>query len=108
MTSTPASRRRSRCLPCTRDVLSSLATATYAPGPTGSGTTFALAGAYVLAGEVRKLGDDIDAALVGYERVMGPLIEEVQKIPFGDSSHCCAADCLEHFGCGMSLFKLVT
>ena len=53
----------------------------YAPGLTGAGTTLALAGAYVLAGEVCKHNNDISAALEGYEKQMRPLITEMQKQP---------------------------
>ncbi|KAH8647385.1 hypothetical protein BX600DRAFT_389906 [Xylariales sp. PMI_506] len=53
----------------------------YAPGPTGAGTTLALAGAYVLAGEVSRSGGDLAAALRGYEEQMRPLITDMQVIP---------------------------
>lgn len=53
----------------------------YAPGPTGSGTTLALAGAYLLAGEVSKYKGDIAAGLRGYEKQMRPIIHDLQKIP---------------------------
>jgi 2-polyprenyl-6-methoxyphenol hydroxylase-like FAD-dependent oxidoreductase len=75
----------------------------YAAGPTGTGTSLALAGAYVLAGEVAKQqlrktqehddagwrkeggGDDdlildLRAALEGYERVMRPVVDELQGV----------------------------
>lgn len=55
----------------------------YAPGPTGAGTTLALTGAYVLAGEVAKHKGDLAAGLRGYEEVMRPIIDEMQKIPMG-------------------------
>ncbi|KAJ5605789.1 hypothetical protein N7510_008570 [Penicillium lagena] len=56
----------------------------YAPGPTGAGTSLALAGAYILAGEVgsRHKGD-LAAGLRGYEERMRPLIDDLQKIPLG-------------------------
>lgn len=53
----------------------------YAAGPTGGGTSLALAGAYMLAGEVGKHTDDLVAGLRGYEQQMRPIIEEMQKIP---------------------------
>ncbi|KAG7005196.1 FAD-dependent monooxygenase [Physcia stellaris] len=53
----------------------------YAPGPTGGGTTLALAGAYLLAGEISKHQGDIVAGLNGYEQRMRPIITEMQKIP---------------------------
>ena len=54
----------------------------YAPGFTGGGTSLALAGAYLLAGEVgcRHKGD-LAAGLRGYEEVMRPIIDELQKTP---------------------------
>lgn len=55
----------------------------YAPGPTGGGTTLALTGAYVLAGEICKHKGDIDAAFAGYEETMRPIITDFQKIPPG-------------------------
>ncbi|KAK4035353.1 oxidoreductase [Parachaetomium inaequale] len=56
----------------------------YAAGPTGGGTSLALTGAYVLAGEVccRHKGD-LGGALKGYEAVMRPVVGELQKIPWG-------------------------
>ncbi len=53
----------------------------YAPGPTGAGTSLALAGAYVLAGEVAKHKGDLAAGLKGYEKQMRPLIADLQKVP---------------------------
>ncbi|KAI4168747.1 MAG: hypothetical protein LQ346_009034 [Caloplaca aetnensis] len=53
----------------------------YAPGPTGTGTTLAMTGAYVLAGEVCKNRGDVAAGLKGYEERMRPIIEDMQKIP---------------------------
>jgi 2-polyprenyl-6-methoxyphenol hydroxylase-like FAD-dependent oxidoreductase len=52
-----------------------------AAGPTGGGTTLAMAGAYLLAGEVLKAKGDIRKGLEGYEREMQPLIKELQKVP---------------------------
>jgi 2-polyprenyl-6-methoxyphenol hydroxylase-like FAD-dependent oxidoreductase len=53
-------------------------------GPTGTGTSLALAGAYVLAGEVcvRHKGD-VRAGLRGYEEVMRPIVRDLQRIPPG-------------------------
>jgi 2-polyprenyl-6-methoxyphenol hydroxylase-like FAD-dependent oxidoreductase len=53
----------------------------YAPGPTGTGTTLAMVGAYLLAGEVCKHKGNLDAALRGYETQLRPLINDLQKIP---------------------------
>ena len=53
----------------------------YAAGPTGGGTSLALAGAYMLAGEVGKHTGDLTAGLKGYEQQMNTFIKEMQKIP---------------------------
>ncbi|KAF2499920.1 FAD/NAD(P)-binding domain-containing protein [Lophium mytilinum] len=53
----------------------------YATGPAGGGTSLALAGAYILAGEVGKHTGDLAAGLKGYEQQMRPIIKEMQKIP---------------------------
>ncbi|KAF3759961.1 FAD/NAD(P)-binding domain-containing protein [Cryphonectria parasitica EP155] len=55
----------------------------YAPGPTGCGTSLALTGAYVLAGEINRHKGDVDAGLRAYEERMRPIIEDMQKIPPG-------------------------
>ena len=53
----------------------------YAPGPTGTGTTLAMTGAYVLAGEICKNKGNLAAGLKGYEERMRPIINDMQKIP---------------------------
>ena len=54
----------------------------YAPSNfTGAGTTLALAGAYVLAGEVGKHKGNLAAGLKSYEERMRPIIDDLQKIP---------------------------
>jgi 2-polyprenyl-6-methoxyphenol hydroxylase-like FAD-dependent oxidoreductase len=53
----------------------------YSAGPTGGGTSLALAGGYVLAGEILAHSGDLEAGLRGYEDRMRPLITEFQKIP---------------------------
>ena len=53
----------------------------YAPGPTGAGTTLAIAGAYLLAGEVSKHKGHLAAGLNGYEEKMRPIIRDMQKVP---------------------------
>ncbi|KAL3476351.1 hypothetical protein BJX99DRAFT_270522 [Aspergillus californicus] len=53
----------------------------YAPGPVGTGTSLALAGAYILAGEIGKHPGDLAIGLREYEEKMRPLITEMQKIP---------------------------
>ena len=55
--------------------------AAYAPGFTGTGTTLALTGSYVLAGEILRNWGDIQAGLRGYEQVMKPLIKEMSWVP---------------------------
>ena len=53
----------------------------YAAGNTGGGTSLALAGAYMLAGEISEHAGDLAAGLRGYEQRMRPLIKEMQKTP---------------------------
>lgn len=55
----------------------------YAPGPTGGGTTLAIAGAYLLAGEVSRHKGDLAGGLKGYEERMKPIIKDMQRIPPG-------------------------
>ena len=58
----------------------------HAPTPcTGMGTSLALIGAYVLAGELSKLnrGEHPSRALEAYESTYRPFVEEQQKIPRG-------------------------
>jgi 2-polyprenyl-6-methoxyphenol hydroxylase-like FAD-dependent oxidoreductase len=50
---------------------------------TGLGTTAALVGAYVLAGELARHGNDVGTAFKAYERVMQAPILEYQRMPFG-------------------------
>ena len=59
--------------------------AAHAPTPlTGMGTSLAIIGAYVLAGELNKLdhSEHPSKALEAYESSFGPFVEETQKIPF--------------------------
>jgi 2-polyprenyl-6-methoxyphenol hydroxylase-like FAD-dependent oxidoreductase len=61
--------------------------AAFCPSPfTGMGTSLAIHGAYVMAGELipalRDGGDDVPAALENYERNLRPYVQEVQKVPF--------------------------
>jgi 2-polyprenyl-6-methoxyphenol hydroxylase-like FAD-dependent oxidoreductase len=53
----------------------------FAAGPTGGGTSLALAGAYTLAGELARYPGDVAAGLQAYEDRMRPLVKELQKIP---------------------------
>ncbi|ORY58409.1 monooxygenase [Pseudomassariella vexata] len=58
-----------------------LGDAGYCPSAvTGMGTTAALTGSYVLAGELARHGSDVEAALKGYDRVMRPFVQEWQKL----------------------------
>ncbi|OAG13500.1 FAD/NAD(P)-binding domain-containing protein [Alternaria alternata] len=63
-----------------------LGDAGYCPSPfTGMGTTLSLIGAYVLAGELFRHGDDVDAALEAYQEAMKQPVEECQKLgPYAD------------------------
>lgn len=45
----------------------------------GQGTAFAMAGAYILAGELERAGGDHHAAFAAYERAFRPFIERKQK-----------------------------
>ncbi|KAF2636890.1 FAD/NAD(P)-binding domain-containing protein [Massarina eburnea CBS 473.64] len=53
----------------------------YCPSPiSGMGTTSALVGAYILAGEISKSPDDIPHALKRHQELLQPFIDEVQKL----------------------------
>jgi 2-polyprenyl-6-methoxyphenol hydroxylase-like FAD-dependent oxidoreductase len=57
----------------------------YAPTPlTGMGTSLAIVGAYMLAGEISKLdaGAHPSQALEAYENKFRPFVEQTQSIPF--------------------------
>lgn len=61
-----------------------LGDAGYCPSPfTGLGTNLCLVGAYLLAGELARQGNDINGALKGYEEKMRPFIDECQQISQG-------------------------
>ncbi|KAL6708426.1 hypothetical protein ACN47E_002689 [Coniothyrium glycines] len=61
-----------------------LGDAGYCPSAfTGMGTTLALIGAYVLAGELEKNSANVDAALDAYTQTMQQPIQECQKLAFG-------------------------
>lgn len=53
----------------------------YAPGLNGTGTTLAMTGGYILAGEIARHRGDLSAALRGYEVQMRPLITDMQQTP---------------------------
>lgn len=58
--------------------------AAYCPTPlTGKGTTLAMVGAYLLAGELAASHQNYQAAFVAYEKRMRPYVEKVQKLPPG-------------------------
>lgn len=57
--------------------------AAYCPTPlTGMGTTLAIVGAYLLAGELAR-HDKHEDAFAAYEKRMRPFVEKVQKLPPG-------------------------
>lgn len=57
--------------------------AAYCPTPlTGMGTTLAMVGAYLLAGELSR-NDTYEEAFLAYEKRMRPFVEKVQKLPPG-------------------------
>jgi 2-polyprenyl-6-methoxyphenol hydroxylase-like FAD-dependent oxidoreductase len=59
-----------------------LGDAGYGPSPfTGMGTTASFIGAYVLAGELAKHGNDVGTALKAYNEVARPPIDECQRMP---------------------------
>ncbi|KAH8176710.1 FAD binding domain-containing protein [Sarocladium implicatum] len=58
----------------------------YAPGPTGTGTSLAMTGAYILAGELASHKGDLAAGLASYEAEMRPIIKEMQVVPPGGLS----------------------
>jgi len=61
-----------------------LGDAGYCPsGITGMGTSMAIIGAYILAGEVLSHPEDLPAALQGYEERLLPLAREAQRLPPG-------------------------
>ena len=56
--------------------------AAHCPSPlTGMGTTLAIVGSYVLAGELSR--KPLAEALASYEKIMRPYVEETQKLPPG-------------------------
>lgn len=64
-----------------------LGDAGYCPTPlTGLGTSFALVGAYVLAGELAATGADHRTAFRRYERIMRPYVTRGQQLPPGGAS----------------------
>ncbi|KAF7558551.1 hypothetical protein G7046_g5616 [Stylonectria norvegica] len=61
-----------------------LGDAGYAPSPlTGMGTSLAVVGACVLAGELGKHGDDVDRALEAYDETLRPFVDQSQYLAPG-------------------------
>ncbi|KAG6000335.1 hypothetical protein E4U21_005565 [Claviceps maximensis] len=61
-----------------------LGDAGYGPTPlTGMGTSLAMIGAYVLAGEIAKCPHDPARAFAAYEAVLRPFVEKTQDVPTG-------------------------
>ncbi|QMU70711.1 FAD-dependent monooxygenase [Streptacidiphilus sp. P02-A3a] len=64
-----------------------LGDAGYCPTPlTGLGTSLAMVGGYVLAGELAAADGDHRAAFAGYDRVMRPYVSQAQELPPGGAS----------------------
>ncbi|EGE07992.1 oxidoreductase [Trichophyton equinum CBS 127.97] len=56
----------------------------YCPSPfTGLGTTVALVGAYVLAGEINQNTDNLPKALANYDKKLRPFVNNVQELNRG-------------------------
>ncbi|PHH76418.1 hypothetical protein CDD82_3997 [Ophiocordyceps australis] len=61
-----------------------LGDAGYCPSPfTGTGTSLALIGAYVLAGELARRPRDVQGAVEAYDKTLRPLVRDMQKLAFG-------------------------
>lgn len=68
----------------TRGRVALVGDAGYCPTPlTGLGTTLALVGAYVLAGELGRADGDVPRALARYDAVMRPFVTKAQELPPG-------------------------
>lgn len=60
-----------------------LGDAGYCPSPmSGMGTSCSFVGAYVLAGELSKTPDDVQAALANYDKTLRPFAVEAQNVKF--------------------------
>lgn len=56
-----------------------LGDAAYCASPlSGMGTSLALIGAYILAGELEKSGETVEQSILNYEQVMRPFVTEIQ------------------------------
>lgn len=59
-----------------------IADAAHCPSPmTGMGTTSALVGAYVLAGEISQNSENLDKAFANYDKKLRPFINDIQWLP---------------------------
>lgn len=59
-----------------------VADAAHCPSPmTGMGTTSALVGAYVLAGEIAQNTENLDEAFASYDKTLRPFINDIQWLP---------------------------
>ena len=68
----------------TRGRMAVLGDAAYCPSPiSGMGTTVAIVGAYILAGEIAKNPRDHRAAFASYETAMRPFVVKAQKLIAG-------------------------
>lgn len=62
--------------------------AAYCPTPlTGQGTSMALIGSYILAGELAANPTNPQAAFAAYKRMFDPYVNKEGKIPFGGRAH---------------------
>ena len=60
-----------------------LGDAGFCPSPmSGMGTSVAIYGAYILAGEILKQPDDLDLALKNYDKITHDFVVPLQKVPF--------------------------
>lgn len=65
----------------TKDHVALLGDAGYCSSPlSGQGTSLALVGAYVLAGELKRSGDDLNQAFKNYNQMMKPFVDVNQQI----------------------------
>ncbi|HZC27816.1 MAG TPA: FAD-dependent monooxygenase, partial [Actinopolymorphaceae bacterium] len=79
----------------TRGRVALVGDAGYCPTPiTGLGTSLALVGAYVLAGELAAACGDHRAAFPRYEEIMRPYVTQAQELPPGGASGFAPANAL--------------
>ncbi|KAF6236390.1 hypothetical protein HO173_005482 [Letharia columbiana] len=64
--------------------MSVVGAAAFCPSPiSGMGTTVAIVGAYILAGEISRYGTDYEKAFEAYESIMRPFVDTAQSLPPG-------------------------